>query len=135
MLIQTTFPEHPLYMALARHDIEAYADSLLEERREAGFPPFIHQAILRAESTRLDAALAFLDDAARRGRALSDIVEIYDPVPAPMVRLAGKERAHLLVQCRERPKFQRFLRSWLGTIQSELPGTARWAIDVDPTEI
>lgn len=135
VLIQTAFPEHPLYSALCRYDLDAYAEGLLEERQQAGFPPFMHQAVLRAEAARLEVALAFLDQAARRGRELADNVEIYDPVPAPMVRLAGKERGHLLVQCRERPPLHRFLRTWLESIQNLSTSPARWSIDVDPTEI
>ena len=67
VLIQTEFPGHPLYEALKRHDYRAFADGLLAERRQAGFPPFVHQALLRAEAPQLGVALEFLGAAARRG--------------------------------------------------------------------
>src|SRR4029434_1392351 len=50
VLIQTDFPSHPLYAAVARHDYARFAADALEERRLAEFPPFAHLALLRAES-------------------------------------------------------------------------------------
>ena len=98
VLIQTEFPHHPLYQALQRQDYRAFADSLIAERRQAGFPPFVHQALLRAEAPRLATALDFLADAARRARRLAPRLTLYDAVPAAMPRRAGRERAQLLVQ-------------------------------------
>src|SRR5688500_15872097 len=104
VLIQTDFPNHPLYRALKEQDFAEYARTMLEERRQGGFPPYVHQALLRAEAAKLDTALAYLARAARIGRDLSTHVTIYDPVPAAMPRLAGRERAQLLVQSRSRDR-------------------------------
>src|SRR5262245_48937238 len=102
VLIQTEFPGHPLYAALRLQDYRAFADTVLAERRQAGFPPAVHQALLRAEAPRLATALEFLAGAARRGEALGARVTIYDPVPAALARRAGRGRAQLLVQARSR---------------------------------
>ncbi|OGA23148.1 MAG: primosomal protein N' [Betaproteobacteria bacterium RIFCSPLOWO2_02_FULL_67_26] len=134
VLIQTEFPQHPLYAALARQDYRAFADDALAERRQAGFPPFVHQALLRAEAPRLAAALEFLTDAARTGRSLDDRISIFDPVPAAMPRRAGRERAQLLVQSESRAQLQGFLRAWRAQLGSSRAYRARWAIDVDPLE-
>src|SRR5690606_3595828 len=98
VLIQTSFPSHPLYAAVRSHDYEAFAATLLEERQQAGLPPFVHQALLRAESTRLGHALEYLQHAARTAEPFADGVTIYDPATAAMPRLKGRERAQLLVQ-------------------------------------
>jgi primosomal protein N' (replication factor Y) len=135
VLIQTDFPDHPLYQALKAHDYEAYARTVLAERRESGFPPYVHQALLRAEAPRLAAALNWLAAAARIGRTLSTAVTIYDPVPAAMPRLAGRERAQLLVQCASRVELQAFLSSWQTRLLALAERTrARWSLDVDPLE-
>jgi primosomal protein N' (replication factor Y) len=134
VLIQTEFPDHPLYQALKRHDYRAFADSLLEERRQAGFPPFFHQALLRAEAPRLAAALDFLAAAARHARRLDPAVTIYDPVPAAMPRRAGRERAQLLVQSESRPRLQQFLHDWYHQLSAQRSAPARWSLDVDPLE-
>ncbi|UJP01004.1 MAG: primosomal protein N', partial [Nitrosomonas sp.] len=39
VLIQTEFPDHPLYQSLQQHDYDALAQTLLAERKMAGFPP------------------------------------------------------------------------------------------------
>ncbi|MBI4207119.1 MAG: primosomal protein N' [Betaproteobacteria bacterium] len=134
VLIQTEFPNHPLYLALRRRDYASFARSLLEERRQAGFPPFVHQALLRAEAPKIDTALTYLARAARIGRALSRQVTIYDPVPAGMVRLAGRERAQLLAQAESRARLQEFLAAWHAKLSAEPSSPARWSLDVDPLE-
>ena len=64
VMIQTRYPRHALYHALARHDYVGFANSTLAERRDAHLPPFVYQALLRAEGRTLEAALAFLQQAA-----------------------------------------------------------------------
>lgn len=134
VLIQTEFPHHPLYAALVRQDYRAFAESALAERRQAGFPPFVHQALLRAEAPRLAAALAFLDQAARCARALDAGIALYDPVPAAMPRRAGRERAQLLVQCASRPRLRDFLGAWHEALAAIRAPRARWSLDVDPID-
>jgi primosomal protein N' (replication factor Y) (superfamily II helicase) len=134
VLIQTEFPQHPLYAALRRQDYRAFADGTLAERRQAGFPPLVHQALLRAEAPRLATALEFLAAAARRGKALGARVTIYDPVPAALPRRAGRERAQLLVQSGSRAELGRFLAAWRDALGQSRATRARWALDVDPLE-
>jgi primosomal protein N' (replication factor Y) len=134
VLIQTEFPDHPLYAALRDQDYRIFADATLAERRQAGFPPFVHQALLRAEAPRLATALQFLQEAARLGRALDGHVTAYDPVPAALARRAGRERAQLLVQSASRGRLRDFLSAWHDTLTRSLSTRARWSIDVDPLE-
>jgi len=134
VLVQTEFPDHPLYQALRRQDYRAFAETLLEERRQAGFPPFVHQALLRAEAPRLVTALDFLRTAAASAGRISIPVTLYDPVPAAMPRRAGRERAQLLVQCESRARLQQFLGEWYRALSQSRSAPARWAIDVDPLE-
>lgn len=134
VLIQTEFPHHPLYAALRNQDYPAFAQALIAERRQAGFPPLAYQALLRAEAHNLSAALDALEQAVLLGKALSHQVTVYDPVPAGMVRLAGKERAHLLVQANSRFRLHDFLAAWRTKLAEELPNRVRWSLDVDPLE-
>ncbi len=135
VLIQTDFPSHPLYAAVARHDYEAFASEALEERRIAEFPPFSHLALLRAESKKSGEAIAFLKAAARAGKRISDQVEVFDPVPAPLERKAGFERAQLLVRSGSRAALQRFLHEWKAVISAKGERGVRWSLDVDPQEV
>ena len=133
MLIQTGFPAHPLYEALKKHDYESLAQVLLAERKMAGFPPFVHQALLRVEAQQIDIALDYLARAAAILRPPRQIA-VFDPVPAQMTRLRGMERAYLLIQSSSRKKLQEFLAAWRVKL-TELPGRkVRWTLDVDPVE-
>ncbi len=132
VLIQTQFPTHPLFQALIRHDYPGFAETLLSERKQAEFPPYCHQALLRAEAVQMETALAFLRKA--KGVAPRDFdVSLFDPVPAQMARLAGMERAHLLAQAASRGALQAFLGAWNKALFG-LGGNVRWALDVDPLE-
>lgn len=133
VLIQTEFPDHPLYHALRRHDYDTLAQMLLTERKMAGFPPFVYQALLRAEAPQITAALDFLASAAAMAGSSRE-VEVFDPVPAQMARLKGLERAHLLVQSGSRKKLQEFLAAWHTKLVALPVRKVRWALDVDPQE-
>ena len=138
VLIQTEFPAHPLYGALRDQDSARFADELLQERRSAGFPPFQYQALLRAEAPKLETAIQWLMHAAALAREITNnegAVTIYDPVPAGMMRLAGRERAQLLLQSSSRNRLQLFLAAWCDALRKKKARAARWSIDVDPLEL
>jgi primosomal protein N' (replication factor Y) len=134
VLIQTRFPDHPLYRALERHDYEGYAATLLEERRQAGFPPFMYEAALRAEADEMEDAIGFLTQAIGRAPPDRDGITIYDPAPASLARVAALERAQLVVQCPSRPVLQRFLGAWSAALYEGRWPRARWHFDVDPLD-
>ena len=133
VLIQTEFPGHPLYHALQKHDYDALAQTLLAERKTAGFPPFVYQALLRAEAHNIAIVLDFLTQAANLANPPSS-VEIFDPVPAQMLRLKGLERAHLLIQSSSRKQLQAFIAEWYTRINTLPAHKVRWVLDIDPLE-
>jgi primosomal protein N' (replication factor Y) len=135
VLIQTEFPNHPVYVALREQDMHGFANQLLSERGTSGFPPYVHQALLRAEAPKLETALEFLEGARRTGQEMAEDVEIFDVVPATMVRLAGRERAQLLVQAASRASLHRFLHVWSGALSEAKSAAARWTLEVDPLEL
>jgi primosomal protein N' (replication factor Y) len=112
----------------------ALSAQLLEERRNAGLPPFTHFALLRAEAkqqARLDAFLAKAAEAIDDGEIL-----VHGPMPAPMPRRAGVLRAQILIEAAERSTLQAFLARWLETLREMPEGKAlRWSIDVDPVDL
>src|SRR5580765_694086 len=133
VLVQTRYPGHALFDALRRHDFAGFADSQLEERRAAGFPPFVFEASLRAEAKKLEQAMAFLRDASSRA-AVPDEVRIYDPVPHVVTRLAGVERAQLVMQSTSRPALQDYLARLGSELFAATTRDVRWHLDVDPIE-
>ena len=136
VIVQTDFPDHPVYRALATHDYDRFADELLRERDAAQLPPASHVALLVAEAHARADVDRFLDDAVDRARAVqgsADVVEVFPPVPPTMARRAGFERGQVLVQSLRRAALHAFLPQWRDAVAASPASTrVRWALDVDP---
>lgn len=136
VLIQTQYPDHPIFASLVAHDYPGFAASQLKEREMAGFPPYAYQAMLRAEAPQMADSIAFL----RAAVALPVVQEhenvmLYDPVPMKMARLASLERGQLLAESMSRPALQAFLPRWREAIETiKAPSRLRWHLEVDPLE-
>jgi primosomal protein N' (replication factor Y) len=138
VLLQTRFPDHPLYRALAEGDYAQFAREQLAQRRAARMPPFTHHALLTATARGLPEALRFLASCREAGlaRQSAPSVTLYDPVPMPLARLASEMRAQLLVEGAQRAPLHQFLDEWLAQVRTiKAPRHLRWSIDVDPLTI
>lgn len=142
VLIQTRNPEHDLLQRLINQGYTAFAEAALSEREEAGFPPYAHLALLRAEAHQRGPVHAFLEEAVGLGRqhtarqGLEESVLLLGPVPAPMERRAGRMRAQVMIQAAKRAPLHQLLGGWA----SELEGLksarrVRWSLDVDPLDL
>lgn len=132
VLIQTAFPDHPLYRAVVAQDYNGFATAQLAVRTATGFPPSLHQALLRAEAASEGQVFAFLDNAKRAATTGDPALTVYDPAPARIARVAGRWRGQLLVQSAARTALHGFLDGWLPGLASN---RVRWSIDVDPQEV
>ncbi|KQY14850.1 MULTISPECIES: primosomal protein N' [Massilia] len=132
VLIQSRYCQHPLYGAVMRHDYDRFAGSLLEERHQAALPPYMYQALLRAEAPELATAIEFLE--AARDAVPSDTVVINEPIPMTMTRVHNVDRAQLLVESNSRPALQAFLTEWVDVLRA-MKSRVRWSLEVDPLDI
>jgi primosomal protein N' (replication factor Y) len=142
MWLQTFHPQHPLFEALKRHDYPGFAAQQLQERQQAGMPPFSFQALLRADARTQEVAQAFLTAASAAAAELPEGQHVtrYPAVPLSIARVANVERAQMLIESPSRAALQRFLGTWQTVLhrtrqQPEGKGLIRWAIDVDPLAI
>ncbi|MDR0276036.1 MAG: primosomal protein N' [Burkholderiaceae bacterium] len=150
MWIQTRHPAHPLYALLAAHDYPAFAALQLQERALAGLPPFSHLALLRADARSQSAAQAFLAALAQAAQtalattpelaAAQSAVRWYPAVPLPIQRVAGVERAQMLLESASRAALQRVLAALTPLMHALRADPAhrtvlRWLIDVDPAAV
>ena len=142
MWVQTFHPTHPLFEALKQHDYPAFAAQQLQEREQAGMPPFSYQALVRAEARSQEVAQGFLNAASAAGEGLegADQVFRFSAVPMTIQRVANVERAQMLIESPSRTALQRFLAHWQSVLHAtraapEHKGLIRWAIDVDPLMI
>ena len=134
VLLQTHHPEHPLLQILVNGGYHAFAEGELALRQAAGFPPFAHLALLRAEAKHADPPMQFLQVA--KAAAKDFAVEASGPLPAPMPRRAGYQRAQLVLSAAQR----RDLHIALDVVMPALYAApdarkVRWSLDVDPVEL
>ena len=143
MWVQTHHPQHPLYAALKAHDYPGFAAQQLVERAQAGLPPFSRLALLRAEARTQAAAQDFLTALAQAAQqalaadpALAQLAW-YPAVPLAVQRVAGIERAQMLLESPSRAALQRVLTACQPLLHQLRASPAhraivRWAVDVDP---
>ncbi|MFA5370664.1 MAG: primosomal protein N' [Sideroxydans sp.] len=134
VIVQTAFPNHPLFQALRAHDYESWVQTLLTERRMAGFPPFVYQALLSAEGKRESDPYHFLQQARQLALELHFPVEVYGVVPAAMPKRANHHRVQLLVQSKQRKSLQAMLRAWKPKLDGMPTRQIHWSLDIDPLE-
>ena len=134
VLIQTAFPDHPLFLCLMNHDFEGWAATQLAERQMAGFPPYVYQAMLRAEGLIEAEVYAYLNQARTAAIGLNMEAEVLGVVPASLARRANHIRAQLLIQAGTRKLLQQFLRAWQPLLDDLATQKLRCSLDIDPLE-
>ena len=95
VLIQTRYPQHPLFQAILTHRSKDYAKTLLEDRRAARLPPFSHMAMVRLSDTQQDRLSAW---AMRLHQHLTQWIRIQSDAQAqaqahPKAQAAAKAQA------------------------------------------
>ncbi|MDE2407854.1 MAG: primosomal protein N', partial [Xanthomonadaceae bacterium] len=134
VLLQTHHPEHPLLLTLVQGGYHAFAAAELALREAAGFPPFTHLALLRAEAKHADPPMRFLHEAKQALREFP--VEASGPLPAPMPRRAGYVRAQLVVSAPRRHALHAALAAAVPALYAAPDARrVRWSLDVDPLDL
>ena len=135
VLLQTHHPDHPLLNTLLAGGYPAVAALALAEREAAGFPPYAHLALLRAEAPLEGDVRTFLHDAHAQLAITAD-VDATAPMPAPMARRAGRARGQLLLSSKQRPALQSVLAAWVPRLyELKSARKVRWSLDVDPVDL
>ncbi|MBB5207790.1 primosomal protein N' [Chiayiivirga flava] len=134
--LQTHHPDHPLLRTLLTGGgYHAFAAEALAERRAAGFPPFAHLCLLRAEATGQAELDAFLAEAFALAENAFGVTR-HAPMPAPMPRRAGRLRAQMLLSSPQRGALQALLRELFPRLHAlRERKKVRWSLDVDPVDL
>ena len=91
---------------------------------------------MRAEAKQLEATHAFLQVAKAALRDSGAQLELHGPLPAPMPRRAGFQRAQLLLSSPERRTLHAALDAALPAIHASPEARrVRWSLDVDPVDL
>jgi primosomal protein N' (replication factor Y) len=142
--IETQYPESPVFQYLLRHDVDGFLAFTASEREEAKLPPYSYQALIHAEGKSIDKAIQFLNELKARmksGGMITKELKVYDPVPKPVMRVAGSERAQLLIESGNRKALQEVLEMIDQELRQDSTGRIsktsriRWLVERDPIAI
>ena len=128
-LLQTWTPEHPVLMALAAGDRDAFVEAEMAEREAASLPPYGRLAAIILSSENAAAVEKTANDLAQ-AIPNAERLEVYGPANAPLALVRGRRRKRLLVRADRDVNLQAFLRAWLQRVK--VPGSVRLTVDVDP---
>lgn len=137
VLVQTFSPDHPAIMAAAKHDYAAFAETELPNRQTHGYPPFAKMARLIVRGPQESTAEQFTEYVVERLRCLATAgrsgIEVIGPAPAPIAKLRGKFRFHLLVRAENRDILRDLVKE--ATQSLKPPNEVQWAVDMDPIDL
>ena len=142
--IETKYPDSPVFQYLLRHDVDGFMSFTSSEREEARLPPYSYQALLHAEGKSIEKAIQFLSELKGRLKSRGLIpkeLKVYDPVPKPVMRVAGAERAQLLIESVNRKTLQETLEKLDQDLRQDSQGRVsktsriRWLIERDPIAV
>ncbi|NVJ64968.1 MAG: primosomal protein N' [Gammaproteobacteria bacterium] len=135
IVIQSHHPDHPLLVNLFTQNYQQLSDQMLAERKTANLPPYSAQVLIRSQANQIAKPMEFLQDMANILNQYPQL-QVYGPYPAPMIKRAGKMRAHLLLQADDKQTIQKILNAALPVIEEQKSAkSVRWSIDVDPQEV
>ena len=132
VLIQTLQPDNPLLLKLVKDGYHSFAQSLLQERKMMGLPPYSHAALIRCEGKTLAATTQALKDAVAHlptGHKLA----VLGPIDAPMSKKNSRYHSQLLLLAKERAQLHHILKLWWQPVLA-LPSAKylKLTLDIDP---
>jgi primosomal protein N' (replication factor Y) len=134
VVMQTYWPDHPAIQAAASHSAEPFYAAETEARRELAYPPFARLVNViawgRDEGAVRDAADMIAGSLAERA---PDSWRLLGPSPAPLSRLRGVHRWHLLVKAPQDADVSAILAD--AREHTRPPAGVTLAVDVDPVDL
>ncbi len=103
--IQTTQPQHPVMVNLARHDRNALLQTLSTERAEYHMPPFARLATITVSGEK-PAQVEEAMEALAKLIPSHEHIRVLGPAPAPMAVLRGRHRMRFLLKARRDDRMQ-----------------------------
>ena len=148
VVIQTYMPEHYCIAAAQQHDYLGFYRQEVEARGALRYPPFSRVAVLLLRGKdekevidtahivrdRLEMSQTDQEHASRIADIEGPAVEILGPAPAPLSKIEGKFRWHLLLRSPTAEKIGQLLRHLVDDPPATIKSKAiEFVIDIDPT--
>ena len=134
VFVQTYTPFSPSIQFARHHDFAGYFQQELEFRERCDFPPFKHAILITVRSAHEARAKFSAETLARRLKeTLGPEFILGDPAPAPLEKLQGQFRFHILLRGEAIMRLSRLVRETLDKLP--FPEDVTVTVDVDPYQL
>lgn len=134
VFVQTYTPFSPSIQFARHHDFAGYFQQELEFRECCDFPPFKHAILITVRSAHEGRAKLSAETLKRRLRqGLPEEFILGDATPAPLEKLQGQFRFHILIRGEAIMRLSRLVRETLDKLP--FPEDVAVTVDVDPYQL
>jgi primosomal protein N' (replication factor Y) len=134
VFVQTYTPFSPSIQFARHHDFAGYFQQELEFRERCDFPPFKHAVLITVRSAHEGRAKLSAETLVRRLReSVGSEFILGDATPAPLEKLQGQFRFHILLRGEAIMRLSRLVRETLDKLP--LPEDVLATVDVDPYQL
>jgi primosomal protein N' (replication factor Y) len=134
VFVQTYTPFSPSIQFARHHDFSGYFQQELEFRERCDFPPFKHAILITVRSEHEGRAKLSAETLVRRLKeSLGSEFTISEATPAPLEKLQGQFRFHILLRGEAIMRLSRLVRETLEKLP--LPEDVIATVDVDPYQL
>jgi primosomal protein N' (replication factor Y) len=134
VFVQTYTPFSPSIQFARHHDFAGYFQQELEFRERCDFPPFKHAVLITVRSPHEARAKLSAETLVRRLKEnLGSEFILGDATPAPLEKLQGQFRFHILMRGEAIVRLSRLIRETLDKLP--LPEDVLASVDVDPYQL
>jgi primosomal protein N' (replication factor Y) len=132
VVVQTYYPDHYAILAASKHDYTSFVDRELKFRRWMHYPPFGVLANVLVQSQKLEEALAWSSEIGKWfQKAAPEGVRVLGPCTAPIARIKGTYRFHLILKAASRKMLNAALRAMLAHADAANVPRRNLVVDVD----
>ncbi len=134
VFVQTYTPFSPSIQFARHHDFQGYFEQELEFRERCDFPPFKHAVLVTVRSAHETRAQFTSETVHRRLKeTLPNEFILGEPTPAPLEKLQGQFRFHILIRGEAIMRLSRLVRETLDKLP--MPEDVLASVDVDPYQL
>jgi len=132
VVVQTYYPDHYAILAASKHDYGSFVERELKYRRWLHYPPFGVLANVLVQSQKLEEAVAWSGEIGKWfQKAAPEGVRVLGPCTAPIARIKGTYRFHLILKASSRKALNAALRAMLTHADSASIPRRNLVVDVD----
>jgi primosomal protein N' (replication factor Y) len=132
VVVQTYYPDHYAILAAAKHDYASFVERELKYRRWMHYPPFGVLANVLVQSAKLEEAVNWSSLLGKWfEKARPEGVRLLGPCTAPIARIKGVYRFHLILKAATRSSLNTALRGMLAHAEAAAIPRRNLVVDVD----